>query len=126
MIAVSFSGRAGVAEYNVLPGSTGHGAAIATRGKRLSGRPSCRIYPVGGGWGLELERTSAWLADLPFPGGFRFFKSLAGAVGFAEAHDLDYRIIRPTPFFIVHRRRPSDASKLRGRRRLSSMRSSKS
>jgi hypothetical protein len=101
----AFLRRPEVAENSALPVANGSGALIAGRQDGLSGRPSCRIYPVGKGWGLELERTSAWLVGLDLPGGLRFFRSLAAAVSFAEVHGLDYRIIRPTAFFVAHRRR---------------------
>lgn len=126
MNTVSFSGRLGTAEYNVPSASAGDGALITTRGGRLSGRPSCRIYPVGKGWGLELERMSAWLVGLPLPGEVRFFKWLAAAIAFAEAHDLDYRIIRAMPLFVARRRYRSDGAGLRRHRRTSSLRSSSS
>ncbi len=117
MHAVSFLSHPEVAEYSALPAANGNGAPIAVRPDGLSGRPSCRIYPVGKGWGLELERTSAWLAGLDLPGNFRFFRSLTGAVGYAEAHGLDYRIIRPTALFAANRRRRSDSVKRREWRR---------
>jgi hypothetical protein len=117
MHAVSFLGRPGAAEYGARPAANGSGALIAGRHDGLSGRPSCRIYPVGKGWGLELERSSAWLAGFDLPGEFRFFKSLAAAVGFAEAHGFDYRIIRPTAFFVADRRRFADRTRHRERRR---------
>ena len=113
MHAVSFLSRPEAARYNVLPAANGSGALIASRQDSLSGRPSCRIYPIGKGWGLELERTSAWLAGFGLPGHFRFFRSLAAAVGFAEAHGFDYSIIRPTAFFAANRRRRSDSIKRR-------------
>ena len=105
MHAVSFLSRPEMADYRALPAANGGGALIAGRQDGLSRRPSCRIYPVGKGWGLELERASAWLAGLDLPGHFRFFRSLAAAVGFAEGHGLDYCIIRPTAFFVANRRR---------------------
>jgi len=117
MHAVSFLSRPEVAEYSALPAANGSGALIAGRQDGLSGRPSCRIYPVGKGWGLELERASAWLTGLDLPGNFRFFRSLAAAVSFAEVHGFDYRIIRPTAFFVTNRRRPLDSIKRRQRRR---------
>ncbi|HET6390354.1 hypothetical protein [Hyphomicrobium sp.] len=117
MTAISFLGRAHATETAVLPAADGYGSAVTARQGRLSGRPSCRIFPVGKGWGLELERMSAWLVGLPLPGGFRFFKSLAAAVGFAEEHGLDYRIIRPSALSkIGRRRRPIfDGSRASGR-----------
>ncbi len=113
MNIVSFSGRAGAVALEAVPIADGHGVIIGARQGRLSGRPSCRIYPLGKGWGLELERASAWLTGWALPGGFRFFRSLSAAVAFAEAHDLDYRIIRPTPLFSAHRRRRGDGARLR-------------
>src|SRR5436853_5050288 len=99
MHAVSFLSRPEAAEYRALPAAKGSGALIAGRPDGLSGRPSCRIYPVGKGWGLEIERTSAWLVGFDPPGNFRFFKSLAAAIGFAESHGFDYRILRPATLF---------------------------
>lgn len=123
MHAVSFLSRPEVAEHSALPAANGSGALIASRLDGLSGRPSCRIYPIGKGWGLEIERTSAWLAGLDLPGNFRFFRSLAAAVGFAESHGFDYRIIRPTALFVANRRRPLDSMKRRERPASAFMRS---
>ncbi|MBS0251515.1 MAG: hypothetical protein JSR78_10695 [Proteobacteria bacterium] len=117
MHAVSFLRRPEVAQHSALPAANGSGALIAGRLDGLSGRPSCRIYPVGKGWRLEIERTSAWLAGLNLPGHFRCFRSLAAAVGFAESHGLNYRIIRPTTLFAANRRRSMDSMKRREWRR---------
>lgn len=106
MHAVSLLRRPQLAEDKTFPSANGSGAHMAGRQDGLSGRPSCRIYPVGKFWRLELERRSGWLAGLDLPGNFRLFMSLGAAVGFAEAHGLDYRIIRPMPFFVGNRRRP--------------------
>lgn len=105
MQAISLLSRSEAPRYSALPAANGSGSLIAGRQDSLSGRPSCRIHPVGKGWGLELERSSAWLAGLDQQGDFRFFRSLAGAVGFAEARGLDYQIIRPTTLFLANRRR---------------------
>jgi hypothetical protein len=126
MSTVSFFGRVSAAEQSLPPASARDGAFITTRGGRLSGRPGCRIYPVGGGWGLELERKSAWLVGLPLPGEFRFFKWLTAAIAFAEAHGLDYRIIRPTALFGSRRRAAAGAGHLRGCRHRRSSTSSTS
>jgi hypothetical protein len=116
MHAVSFLSRPEAARYNALPAANGSGALIAGRQDSLSGRPSCRIYPIGKGWGLELERTSAWLAGFGLPGHFRFFKTPPPARRLAETHGFDYSIIRPTAFFAANRSRRSDSIKRRERR----------
>lgn len=105
MQTVSLLSRPEMATQIVPPAADGSGALINGRLDSLSGRPSCRIYPVGRGWGLEIERSSAWLAGFDLPGNFRFFRSLAAAVAFAEAHGFDYRVVRPTAFFVGTRRR---------------------
>lgn len=107
MQTVSLLSRPETATQTVPPAADGSGALISGRLDSLSGRPSCRIYPVGRGWGLEIERSSAWLAGFDLPGNFRFFRSLAAAVAFAEAHGFDYRVVRPTAFFVSTRRRSS-------------------
>lgn len=40
---------------------------------------------MGKGWGLEIERNSAWLVGFGLPGSCRFFRSLRAAIAFAEA-----------------------------------------
>lgn len=104
MNAVSFWSRGSAAQCEVLPASSGHGSLALAPCAPLSGRPSCKIYPLGRGWALKIERRSAWLIGSPFSGDFRFFRTLAAAIGFAQFHGLDYRIIRPTAFFADHRR----------------------
>jgi hypothetical protein len=64
----------------------------------LSGRPRCRIFPVGRLWVLQPETPSGWLlgdgAGEPPP---RItFPTLAAAVNHAVLHGYDYRIITPT------------------------------
>lgn len=70
----------------------------------LSGRPTCRIYPSGQVWVLEFERTSGgWMehasANAPpngplGPSGLTF-PTLVAAIGYAERHGLDYRVVAP-------------------------------
>ena len=116
MQAVSLLRRSEAANFSALPAANGNGSLVAGRQDGLSGRPSCRIYPVGKGWGLKLERSSAWLAGLDQPSDFRFFRSLAGAIGFAEARGLDYHIIRPMTLFVANRRRFPASHRARDRR----------
>lgn len=68
----------------------------------LSGRPRCRIFPVGRLWVLQIETASAWLiGDGPVEPPPRLkFPTLAAAVAHAELHGYDYRIITPSP--VVH------------------------
>lgn len=105
MHPISLLSRPEMEIQTLPPAADGSGALINGRLDSLSGRPSCRIYPVGRGWGLEIERSSAWLSGFDLPGNFRFFRSLAAAVAFAEAHGFDYRVVRPTAFFVGTRRR---------------------
>lgn len=65
----------------------------------LSGRPRCRIFPVGRLWVLQMETASAWFAgDRPSEPPPRLkFPTLAAAVAHAEWHGYDYRIIQPGP-----------------------------
>jgi hypothetical protein len=78
----------------------------------LSGRPRCRIFPVGRLWVLQMETASAWFAgEGPVEPPPRLkFPTLAAAVAHAEWHGYDYRIIKPGPVarFAVdrHRRTP--------------------
>jgi len=73
----------------------------------LSGRPRCRIFPVGPRWVLQLETTSGWvLGNDPEDPLMRLtFPTLSAAVAYAELHGFDYRIIRLTPLvrFSDHR-----------------------
>ena len=65
----------------------------------LSGRPRCRIFPVGRLWILQLEIPGGgWLADGPLEPPPRLkFASLAAAVNHAVLNGYDYRIITPGP-----------------------------
>ena len=65
----------------------------------LSGRPRCRIFPVGRLWVLQLEIPGGgWLADGPLEPPPRLkFASLAAAVRHAVLHGYDHRIITPGP-----------------------------
>jgi hypothetical protein len=106
MSAVAFSGHSVAAVESVMPVATGHGAGISARQGQLSGRPSCRIFRMGKGWGLAIERNSAWLIGFGIPGSCRFFRSLRAAIAFAEARGLDYYVVRPArPFESYWRRR---------------------
>jgi hypothetical protein len=69
----------------------------------LSGRPRCRIYPVGRLWVLQVERGSGWPESVEPPPRLEFPK-LAAAVSFAEQHGYDYRIIIPTPVSSISER----------------------
>ena len=70
----------------------------------LSGRPSCRIYPSRQIWVLELEPASGGWIEPPSSGdrcdgssepGRLVFPTLAAAIGYAERHGLDYRVVMP-------------------------------
>jgi hypothetical protein len=65
----------------------------------LSGRPRCRIFPVGRLWVLQLETPSGWLmGEGPSEPPLRVkFRTLAAAVNHAVLMGYDYRIITPTP-----------------------------
>ena len=65
----------------------------------LSGRPRCRIFPIGRLWVLQMETASAWLmGEGPGEPPPRLkFTTLAAAVAYAEWHGYDYRIITPSP-----------------------------
>ena len=65
----------------------------------LSGRPRCRIFPVGRLWILQMETASAWfIGNGPIEPPPRLkFPTLAAAVAHAERHGYDYRIITPNP-----------------------------
>jgi hypothetical protein len=73
----------------------------------LSGRPRCRIFPVGRVWILQVEMASGWLigssADEP-PMRLKF-PTLPAAVAYAEQHGYDYRIITPSPVVGISERR---------------------
>jgi hypothetical protein len=70
----------------------------------LSGRPFCRIYLEKQLWVLELETASGgWMErahDIdrvghPLGPSRLRFPTLAAAIGYAERHGLDYRVIPP-------------------------------
>ena len=65
----------------------------------LSGRPRCRIFPVGRLWVLQLEIPGGgWLVDGPLEPPPRLkFPTLAAAINHAVLHGYDYRIITPGP-----------------------------
>jgi len=73
----------------------------------LSGRPRCRIFPVGGLWVLQIETPSAWLiGDGPVEPPPRLkFPTLAAAIAHAEWYGYDYRIITPGPIARIADRR---------------------
>jgi len=79
----------------------------------LSGRPRCRIFPVGRLWVLEVETPSGWLLgsaadERPER---HTFPTLAAAVAYAEGHGFDYRIITASP--VAHRIRISNRVRMR-------------
>lgn len=102
MSVVAFTAGAGAAQIHMPSLGRGDGVLNSVRSRRPSGRPSCLIYPVGKGWGCLFSEKA--------PGGFRFFLTLAAAIVFAQAHHLDYHIIRGMPFLAALRRRRSDRS----------------
>jgi hypothetical protein len=76
------------------------------RAGSLSGRPFCRIYLEKQLWVLELDCTSgAWIGlassgeRMGYPSGPHrlTFPTLSAAIGYAECHGLDYRVIPPPP-----------------------------
>lgn len=70
---------------------------ISTAAGGLSGRPRCRIFPVGRLWVLQVETGSGWLHGA-WPDGppMRLkFRTLGKAVTYAVEHGYDYRIIAP-------------------------------
>jgi hypothetical protein len=71
--------------------------AVAAGG--LSGRPRCRIFPVGRLWVLQMEIPSGWLLgeERVEPPPRLTFPTLGAAVAHAELHGFDYRIITPSP-----------------------------
>ncbi len=79
--------------------AAGHPPLIPLAAGGLSGRPRCRIFPVGRLWVLQLEIPGGgWLGDGPFEPPPRLkFSSLAAAVNHAVLHGYDYRIITPGP-----------------------------
>ena len=81
----------------ILP--TGRPPLLPVAAGGLSGRPRCRIFPVGRLWVLQLEIPGGgWLADGPLEPPPRLrFPSLAAAVKHAVLHSYDYRIITPGP-----------------------------
>jgi len=71
-----------------------------SRGRRLSGRPSCRIYLARRAWILEFDTIcGGWMEPWSARGSFEqktlAFPTLAAAVGYAERHGFDYRIEPP-------------------------------
>src|SRR5688572_12514348 len=82
----------------------------------LSGRPRCRIFPVGRLWVLQVETPSAWLiGDGPVEPPPRLkFPTLAAAIAHAEWYGYDYRIITPSPIArIADRNRRSRSGEVR-------------
>lgn len=64
----------------------------------LSGRPGCRIYARDDVWVLELDAPSGgWLDDSDDVRKRLIFPTLIAAVGYAEQHGLDYRIVLARP-----------------------------
>jgi hypothetical protein len=65
----------------------------------LSGRPFCRIYQLAGRWILEIDPLSGGWLEPPkgrsSPANRLVFATLADAIGYAERHGLDYRIVSP-------------------------------
>ena len=83
--------------FNLWPAAVAAGIPqlmpVASNG--FSGRPRCRIFPLGRLWVLQLEIAGGWLINGPPP---RIkFPSLAAAVNHAVLHGYDYRIITPSP-----------------------------
>lgn len=82
----------------------------------LSGRPRCRIFPVGRLWVLQMEPASAWfVGEGPVGPPPRLeFPTLAAAVAHAEHRGYDYRIITPSPVACIAdrgRRLPSQSDR---------------
>jgi hypothetical protein len=78
--------------------------SLPGRAGSLSGRPFCRIYLEKQVWILELDSASgAWIGlanagdRIGYPSGPSrlTFPTLSGAIGYAEYHGLDYRVIAP-------------------------------
>jgi hypothetical protein len=70
------------------------------RARRLSGRPSCRIYLGRSAWILEFDIIcGGWMETADGRGGVEpktlAFPTLAAAVGYARRHGYDYRIEPP-------------------------------
>lgn len=82
-----------------VPEPEGMPPLIPTTAGGLSGRPRCRIFPVGRLWVLQVETGSGWLHGAwPDEPPMRLkFPSLGEAVAYAEQHGYDYRIITPSP-----------------------------
>jgi hypothetical protein len=69
--------------------------------RRLSGRPSCRIYLARRAWILQFDSICGgwiepWRCDGPAEPKTLAFPTLAAAVDHAERHGYDYRIEAPT------------------------------
>jgi hypothetical protein len=78
--------------------------SLRGRAGSLSGRPFCRIYLEKQVWILELDSASgAWIGlanagdRMGYPSGPSrlTFPTLSAAIGYAEYHGLDYRVIAP-------------------------------
>jgi hypothetical protein len=78
--------------------------ALPRRAGSLSGRPFYRIYLEKQVWVLELDSASgAWIElanagdQVGYPSGPSrlTFPTLSAAIGYAECHGLDYRVIPP-------------------------------
>jgi hypothetical protein len=78
----------------------------------LSGRPRCRIFPVGRLWVLQVETPSAWLIGdgLVEPPPRLKFPTLAAAIAHAQWCGYDYRIITPGPIARIADRNPRSRS----------------
>ena len=66
--------------------------------ERLSGRPSCRIYPTRQTWVLELEPSLGSWTQPPtrsdrFESARLTFSTLAAAIGYAMRHGLVFRVV---------------------------------
>jgi hypothetical protein len=82
-----------------VPQPEGIPPLVATAAGGLSGRPRCRIFPVGRLWVLQVETGSGWLHGAwPDEPPMRLtFPTLGKAVAYAELHGYDYRIVTPSP-----------------------------
>jgi hypothetical protein len=87
------------------------------RARRLSGRPSCRIYLGRSAWILEFDTIcGGWMEPSDARGRVELktlaFPTLAAAVEYAERHGYDYRVDPPA------RRSGSSVKRLRREQRL--------
>lgn len=80
--------------------------SLPGRAGSVSGRPFCRIFLEKQLWILELDSASgAWIGlanagvRMGYPSGPSrlTFPTLSAAIGYAECHGLDYRVIPPPP-----------------------------